>query len=75
MKYQNRKYTITGMYGSSDIHINEESSTTSKYIGVMVFNGFGFGLNYYIWDNYHINTNYYYGTLFSISFRKCLSKP
>ena len=65
--YQNRKYTITGMYGSSDIHINEESSTTSKYIGVMVFNGFGFGLNYYIWDNYHINTNYYYGTLFSIS--------
>ena len=33
----------------------------------MVFNGFGFGINHYIKDIYHINTNYYYGTLFSIS--------
>ena len=65
--YQNRKYNILGMWGSSDVYIKREPSTTSKYIGDMVFNGFGIGFNYYIWDNYHINSNYFYGTLSSIS--------
>ena len=65
--YQNRKYNILGMYGSSDVHIKREPSTTSKYIGDMVFNGFGIGFNYYIWDNYHINSIYFSGTLSSIS--------
>ena len=65
--YQNRKYNILGMYGSSDVHIKKDPNTTSKYIGDMVFNGFGIGFNYYIWDNYHINSNYFSGTLSSIS--------
>ena len=65
--YQNRKYNFLGMYGSSDVHVKREPSTTNKYIGDMIFNGFGIGFNYYIWDNYHINSNYFYGTLSSIS--------
>ena len=65
--YQSRTFNLLGMYGSSDINIKKDIGTVSQYISDMVYIGFGIGFNYYIWDNYHINSSYFYGTLSSIS--------
>ena len=65
--YQSRTFNLLGMYGSSDINIKKDLGTVSQYISDMVYIGFGIGFNYYIWDNYHINSSYFYGTLSSIS--------
>ena len=65
--YQSRTFNLLGMYGSSDITIKKDIGTVSQYISDMVYIGFGIGFNYYIWDNYHINSSYFYGTLSSIS--------
>jgi len=65
--YQSRTFNLLGMYGSSDITIKKDIGTVSQYISDMVYIGFGIGFNYYIRDNYHINSSYFYGTLSSIS--------
>ena len=65
--YQSRTFNLLGMYGSSDTNIKKDLGTVSQYISDMVYIGFGIGFNYYIWDNYHINSSYFYGTLSSIS--------
>ena len=65
--YQSRTFNLLGMYGSSDINIKKDLGTVSQYISDMVYIGLGIGFNYYIWDNYHINSSYFYGTLSSIS--------
>ena len=65
--FQSRKYNLLGMYGSSDINIKKEPKRISRFIDQMTYTGLGIGINYYLWGNYHINSNIFSGTLDSIS--------
>ena len=65
--FQSRKYNLLGMYGSSDININKEPKRISRFIDRMTYSGFGIGINYYVWGNFHITSNIFSGTLDSIS--------
>ena len=65
--FQSRKYNLLGMYGSSDINIKKEPKRISRFIDKITYTGLGIGINYYLWGNYHINSNIFSGTLESIS--------
>ena len=65
--FQSRKYNLLGMYGSSDINIKKEPKRISRFINKITYTGLGIGMNYYLWENYHINSNIFSGTLESIS--------
>ena len=65
--FQSRKYNLLGMYGSSDINIKKEPKRISRFINKVTYTGLGIGMNYYLWGNYHINSNIFSGTLESIS--------
>ena len=65
--FQSRKYNLLGMYGSSDINIKKEPKRISRFIDKITYTGLGIGMNYYLWENYHINSNIFSGNLESIS--------
>jgi len=65
--FQRRKYNLFAMYGSSDINIKKEPKSISRFINRLTYTGLGIGMNYYLWENYHINSNIFSGTLESIS--------
>jgi len=61
--FQSRKYNLLGMY----INIKKEPKRISRFIDKITYTGLGIGMNYYLWENYHINSNIFSGNLESIS--------